>query len=74
METIEMYYNVAVSNALIIEYAQKFSHRLSNSHLLIALAPGSQRAGGPSPCLAIRLAFLEPRDLWHFQGDWLENF
>ena len=74
METIEMYFNVAVSNALISEYAQKFSHRLSNSHPLIALAPGSQRAGDPSPCLAIRLAFLEPRDLWHFQGDWLENF
>ena len=74
METIEMYFNVAVSNALISEYAQKFSHRLSNSHLLIVLAPGSQRAGDPSPCLAIRLAFLEPRDLWHFQGDWLENF
>ena len=74
METIEMYFNVAVSNALISEYSQKFSHRLSNSHLLIALAPGSQHAGGPSPCLAIRLAFPEPRDLWHFQVDWLENF
>ena len=74
METIEMYFNVAVSNALISEYAQKFAHRSSNSHLLIALAPGSQRAGGPSPCLAIRLAFPEPRDLWHFQVDWRENF
>ena len=69
-----MYFNIAVSNALISEYAQKFSHRLSNSHHLIASAPRSQRAGAPSPCLAIRLAFPEPRDLWHFQVDWLENF
>ena len=69
-----MYFNLAVFNVLISDYVQKFSHRLSSSHLLIALAPDSQRAGGPSPCLAIRLAFPEPRDLWHFQGDWLENF
>ena len=69
-----MYFNLAVSNALISDYVQKFPHRLSNSHLLIALAPGSQRAGGPSPCPAIRLAFPEPRDLWHFQVDWRENF
>lgn len=74
METIEMYFNLAVSSALISEYAQKFSHRLLNSHHLIASAPRSQRAGGPSPCLAIRLAFPEPRDLWHFQVDWRENF
>ena len=74
MEMIEMYFNLAVSIALISDYVQKFSHRLSNSHPLIALAPGSQRAGGPSPCLAIRLAFPEPKDLWHFQVDWPENF